>query len=101
MRSPKILLSPKAEQDIIEIGGHIALDNAHRAQSFIGELQDFLAMLAENPMIGRTRPEHARGLRSIPFVGYKYSIYYRVIRGRTGITIERILHGARDVGRLF
>ncbi len=86
---------------MIEIGAYIAQDNPARARSFIGELHEFLNMLSSNPRIGRMRPELALGLRCISFVGYPYTIYYRVMARNAGVKVERVLHGARDVGAVF
>lgn len=101
MSAPKLLLSPLAEQNLIEIGIYIAEGDPVRARSFIGELHDFLTLLSANPLIGRARPDLARGLRSIPFVGYSYTVFYRAKPRRDGVKVERVLHGARDVGSLF
>jgi len=54
-------------------------------------------LLAEQPMLGRSRDELAPGLRSIPLG--RYVIFYEVIPD--GISIVRVLHGARDLGSLF
>jgi toxin ParE1/3/4 len=48
-------------------------------------------------MLGRTREELAPELRSFPFG--RYVIFYEVIPD--GMAIVRVLHGARDLGRLF
>lgn len=101
MSSPQLLLSPRAEADLVEIGEYIADDNVARAESFIGELHDFLAKVAANPYLGRPRDDLRKGLRSVPFIGYSHVIYYRVLPRRAGIKVERVLHGARDISRLL
>ena len=53
--------------------------------------------LANNPRIGRRREEVAPALRSFPF--QDYSILYRPIDD--GVEIVRVLHGSRDIERLF
>ena len=85
----------------MDIGAYIADDNLERAASFIGELRDFLTMIAKTPYIGRPREDVRKGVRSVPFVGYRYVIYYRVLSRAKGVKIERVLHGARDVSRLM
>lgn len=94
-------LSPLAELDMVEIGDFISLDNPVRAVSFLEELRAFMAKLAISPFIGRSRDDLRKGLRSIPFVGYPYVMYYRVLPRRRGIRVERVLHGARDISRIF
>lgn len=101
MREPKLLLSPRAEADLVEIGAYIAEDNPERAASFIDELREFMTTVANNPYIGRPREDLRRGVRSVPFVGYSYMIFYRVLAGTKGVKIERVLHGARDISRLL
>ena len=54
-------------------------------------------MIADSPMIGRTREELAPGLRSFP-VG-NHVIFYRSVKN--GIEVIRVLHGARDIEFLF
>ena len=49
------------------------------------------------PNMGRRRDDLEPGARSFP--AGNYVIYYR--RSRRGIGISRVLHGARDVKKLF
>lgn len=53
-----------------------------------------VAALSRAPGIGTTRPELGDGIRMLPHG--RYLIIYR--RVNTGLRIERILHGARDIG---
>ena len=53
--------------------------------------------LAENPSLGRSRPELGRNIRSFP--AGSYVIFYRAIDD--GIEIVRVLHGAMDVPAHF
>lgn len=101
MKPRELLLSPLAEADMVDIGEYISINNPKRARTLIVELRTFLQKVAERPLMGRPRNELRRGLRSMPFVGYSYTIYYRVLPRRRGITVERILHHARDTSRLF
>ncbi len=101
MREAKLLLSPRAEEDLVDIGAYIAADNPGRAASFVGELHKFMMTVARNPYIGRLRDDLRKGVRSVPFVGYSYMIYYRVLARGKGVKIERVLHGARDTSRLL
>jgi len=101
MKGARLLLSPLAEADLIEIGDFISAGNPQRARSFVLELQIFMSNIAANPRIGRSRNDLRKGLRSLPFVGYSYTIYYRALPKRQGIKVERVLHGARDFSRLL
>ena len=53
--------------------------------------------LSDNPGAGPARPELRRRLRSLP-VG-NYVLFYR--RARGGIELVRVVHGARDLRKMF
>ena len=82
----------RAERDLDGIKDFIARDNPRRALSFIHELRRTCEHLADNPLMGRARPDLKPGLRS--FVCGDYLIFYRPAPG--GVTITRVLHGSRD-----
>ena len=92
-----VLKRPRAADDLIEIWDYIADDSVTRADAFIDDVDAKFRLLAEQPMLGRSREELAPGLRSFPFG--RYVIFYEVIPD--GIAIARVLHGARDLGPLF
>lgn len=92
-----ILRRPRAADDLIELWESIADDSVTRADAFIDGVDAKFHLLAEQPLLGRSRDELAPGLRSLPFG--RYVIFYEVMP--TGITIVRVLHGARDLGPLF
>jgi toxin ParE1/3/4 len=94
---PIILRRPRAADDLIELWDYLADDNVARADAFIDDVDAKLNLLAEQPMLGRSREELAPGLRSFPLG--RYVIFYEVIPD--GIAIVRVLHGARDLGPLF
>jgi toxin ParE1/3/4 len=85
-------LSPLAERDLDEIWFYISEDaSPTTADRLIDDIIDRLDLLAEQPRMGRARPEFGPGVRS--FVVENYVIYYR----REGqVLIARILHGRRD-----
>jgi toxin ParE1/3/4 len=49
------------------------------------------------PGLGRNRPDLAEDLKSFPTGNHV--IFYRVVDG--GIQILRVLHGARDIKKIF
>ena len=61
------------------------------ADRLIDPIVDRFNLLAEQPGIGRLRPEFGAGVRS--FVVESYVIYYRRDRD---VLIARVLHGRRD-----
>ena len=92
-----ILKRQRAADDLIELWDYIAEDSVMRADALIDDFDAKFHLLAEQPMLGRSREELAPGLRSLPFG--RYVIFYEVIPD--GIAIVRVLHGARDLGPLF
>ena len=80
--------SSRAENDLMEIWGHIAKDDPLAADRQLDWIDAACTMLAENPQAGPRREDLARGLRFYP-VG-NYLIFYKV--GEDGITPARVLH---------
>jgi toxin ParE1/3/4 len=93
----RVLFSPEAEADLVEIALHIAADDPVRALSFVEELESRCLSLAHFPDRGRERGELAADLRSVPHG--RYLIFYTP--SAKTVRIERILHGSRDVGTEF
>ena len=89
--------SPLAEQDLREIWRYIAADNPDAADRLLHKIDSKLEQYAAQPAMGAPRDSLAPGLRSFP-VG-RYLVFYRPIPD--GIEVARILHGARDLPRLF
>ncbi len=89
--------SSRAEIDLIEIWGHIAEDDPIAADRQLDRIDAACEMLAENPQGGPRRDDLARGIRFYP-VG-NYLVFYTV--GEDGITVARVLHGARDYPQEF
>jgi plasmid stabilization system protein ParE len=93
----RLTFRPDALADLEEIHDYIAEDDAATADSFLGQLRRRCDLLAEQPMIGRERPELYPGLRSFAFG--RYVILYRVLADE--VEIAAVIHGARDIERLF
>lgn len=94
---PRIVRRPEAETDLLEIWWYIAQDSPHNADKFLDRLQESFFALAGFPQMGNSRDELITGLRSHS-VG-NYLVFYFPLED--GIDIVRILHGARDIERLF
>ncbi len=94
---PETLIRPEAEADLEEIWLYIAQDDPYIADRFIDLIEETCHTLAHNPLMGRSRPELASGLRSFP-VG-SYIIFYVPLED--GVEIVRIISGARDIDALF
>jgi len=80
-----------ARKDLLEIARYIARDNPQRARSFVTELRQQCALLAEQPGLGVPKPELADGLRVQPYG--RYLIFFSA--NECGILIERVLHSAQ------
>lgn len=85
-------LSTLAEQDLDEIWSYVAEDaSPATADRLIDAIIDRFELLAEQPRMGRLRPEFGEGVRS--FTVENYVIYYRHERD---VVVARVLHGRRD-----
>lgn len=93
----RLEFSPAADADLVEIASFIARDNVPRAITFVDELEAACAKLIDYPHSGVARPDIRAGMRSKPHGSYVifYNVEEKVIR------IERILHGARDIGTIL
>jgi toxin ParE1/3/4 len=87
----------QAEEDLIEIWIYIAQDNPGEADRVLDDIEDRFFALANNPLIGRLRPDIAPELRY--FTVGNYLILYRTLPD--GVQIVRVIHGARDLPHLF
>jgi len=90
-------ISAQASVDLIDIWLYIAEDSVRHADEFTDEVRSKFPLLAQCPECGPRRDDLAPGLRSHPVDNYV--IFYRAYA--QGIEIVRVVHGARDIGRLF
>lgn len=90
----KILRTPRARLDLIEIWLYIAADNSPAADRFLGRIEEALRLLRDNPQAGRAQPELAADLRSFP-VG-NYVMFYRP--HSDGVELVHALSGYQDIG---
>ncbi|MCQ8105891.1 type II toxin-antitoxin system RelE/ParE family toxin [Methylomonas sp. SURF-2] len=87
----------QSEEDLIEIWLYIAQDNPTAADRVLDDIEQRFVMLADNPQMGRYRPDIAPELRY--FISGKYLILYRTLND--GVQIVRVIHGARDLPNEF
>jgi toxin ParE1/3/4 len=86
-------LSPLAERDLDEIWSYVAEDaSPATADRLLDAIVGRFGLLAEQPRMGRLRPEFGAGVRS--FTVENHVIYYGP---DADILIARILHGRRDL----
>ena len=89
-----LVISPEAEEDLLEIWLYIAQDSPDNADAFIDRIERCGQELAVNPGMGVERSGLADSLKSFP-VG-NYILFYRI--AAYGVELVRVLHGARDLG---
>lgn len=93
---PRIRKSSQAEADLADIWLRIALDNVDAADALLDRISSQLALISQNPEIGRFRPEIRMDLRSFPVESHL--LLYRI--ESEGTYIVRVVHGARDLPTL-
>ena len=94
----RLVLTPRAELDLIEIWDYIAQDSVKQADRVLNEIEKTLRGLADNPGIGRLREEWAdRRHRFWPV--YSYIIMYRP--DTKPLQILRIISGYRSLAELL
>lgn len=91
-----VVLSPLAEDDLVEIWCTVAADDIRAADKLIDELHQMTQLLVRQPMLGRLRPEFGPDVRSFPHGDYL--VFYRP--ASQGVGIVRVVHGARDLSAL-
>jgi toxin ParE1/3/4 len=89
--------SSDANSDIEEIVLYIFDLNPVAAHHFLDSLEETCELLAEHPLLGRSRTELGEGLRSFP-VG-NYLIFYTP--AADGIDVARVIYGGRDLPGIF
>ena len=93
----RIIRSPAAQADAIEVWAYIAEDNISAADQLLERFDQLIQKISLQPLMGKAVDSIAPGIRFIPTGNYL--IFYRVITD--GVEIARILHSARDIGTEF
>ena len=86
-----------ARLDLLDISDFVAQDDPVIAFRIVDEIEMKCQALVRMPGMGRSRDELASGLRST--IAGTYLIFYRATED--GIEVIRVVHGARDLPRLF
>jgi plasmid stabilization system protein ParE len=84
----------RAQRDLDEAWLYIAEESLTAADNMITTILREAKVLATQPLMGRQRPDLARGLRSWP-TSTSYILFY-VIKG-DDVVVIRVLHHARDM----
>jgi toxin ParE1/3/4 len=105
MKRWRVFTKRQAEEDANEIWFYIAQDNPQVAEAFLSAIEEASSILSTTPEIGAPRyfyHHELHGLRFYPLKKFeKYLMFYRTLEEEEVVEIVRIVHGARDLPRLF
>jgi plasmid stabilization system protein ParE len=91
---------PAAQEDILSILGHIALDSPSRAVTFTDLLDKRIGALSAHPQLGRVpRHPHLRAMNYRVLVIESYLVFYQ--HRETFIEIHRVVHGSRNLDHML
>jgi plasmid stabilization system protein ParE len=94
----ELVVTRTAEREIISIWKYIADDSVDAADRVRDEIEAAMKMLCEMPGMGHERAEVKNpNYRFWPV--YSYLIVYRVSAEK--LTVSRVIHGARNLRRIF
>jgi toxin ParE1/3/4 len=100
----KLLWTPQAEEDLLDIYYFIALDNPEAADRILAGLQSRVEMLARNPRLCLRRPDIRPSTRVL--VEGPYLVLYETHPDTdegpiNAVEIVRIVDGRRNLKNLF
>lgn len=101
--SREISVDNLVREDLKQLFDYIAQDSPAYAVRFLAAAEAAFEQLSAMPEMGRAREfqvERLAGIRSWSIPGFRdHLIFYRPIEN--GIQVIRVLHGARDIERIF
>ncbi len=95
----RIVRRPRARQDLVEIWRYIADESGEpRGDRYLRRLNDVISYLAQQPSMGRKRPEiPEEGIRSFP--AESHVLFYIALED--GIELVRVIHGSQDLEKAW
>lgn len=94
-----VRLSPRATAELKGIAGWITEQaDSETAVAYVTRVREACLAISDRPSGGTPRDAIGPGLRSVTFER-RLLIFYRV--GRSEIVIVRIIHGSRDLKKVF
>ena len=94
----KVVISPEAGSDLLEIGRYIANDNPPAAIEFVEKLVESCQSLSQHPNRFRVvRERQKRKIRLMPF--RDYVVLYET--NKFNLNVLRIFHSSRDFVRVL
>jgi toxin ParE1/3/4 len=94
---PVVKIAAAAEEDLKEIWAYVAQHNTEAASKLIKEITKKFTVLRDYPQAGREQYNLLINLRSLAVKGY--ILFYQP--SEDGVEILRVLHGSRDIDRIF
>lgn len=91
--------SRAARADLLDIWLYIARDDVTAADNQLGRLEEAVTRLRDFPDIGHQREDAGRGLRVL--LQDSFLIIYRREPDAGIVSIERIVHGSRNLTAIF
>ena len=100
---PRLIVHDRAKSDLDDIADYIADDSIDAALRFYQAAQEAFNRLADFPGAGAPHPTGNPiydNLRIWPITGFRnFLVCY--LPAPNGVEILRVIHGARDVNRIF
>jgi len=98
LKNSKILWTPSAEEDVLEIGDYLVQEASFAvAEEQVQKIINKIRLLLDHPEAGKHRDEIAPEVYSIS--SYPFVIFYRI--RDEAVEIVRVLHNRRDISKLF
>jgi toxin ParE1/3/4 len=101
---PTLVWTPQAREDLLDIYLTIGIDNATAAERLYSAIEEKVNLLAAHPRLGVRRPEIAPSARMLVEGVYLllYETHPDTDEGPVDvIEIVRVIHGHRDLSRIF
>jgi toxin ParE1/3/4 len=101
---PTLVWTPQAREDLLDIYLTLGVDNAAAAERLYSAIVEKVNLLAAHPRLGMRRPEIAPSARMLVEGVYLllYETHPDTDEGPVDvIEIVRVIHGHRDLSRIF
>jgi plasmid stabilization system protein ParE len=95
----QVVRTPAALQDLVDIAAWIAQYNGFAGFQMVDRIDMTIDRLRMTPSMGD--PVEFLGTVMRRIIRDNYVIYYRLLDDGAIVEIDRVVHGARDIGNLF
>ena len=91
----EVVQSPQFRRDLADAWVYVAEDSEDRADALLDAVEETSRLVAENPGVGRPRPELEGGTMRSVLTAKRYLVYYRPA-GEGRVELVRLFHTSRD-----